>query len=145
MGNKRPTHSRIKENLAHSYACVSKHDQHSNFLAYDLIEIANIAIKKNNTTIEGCEYFLEELHSDILFEFFKLISDPFPRKKSGKTFREEFEAGEVKNLFNYFYSIAKRKVWKAVAGEKSKQGTHVELKELFKEYGEQNVDGEFQC
>lgn len=111
----RPTHSSLKENLAHSFQCVDIHGQHSNFLAFDLIEVVNIVMKKNG--METTSYIFEEMKQDILVHIFELISNPFKRS-SGKTFREEFEDHEIRNLFSYFVSVAKFRMWHLVREDK---------------------------
>jgi hypothetical protein len=123
------THEVLKSNIDHSYKHLDKFGRHSNFLGYDFIEIANIAVKKNNSfNLRECDF--EDIRSEVLYELFKIVSSKFKKKSTGKTFRTEFYDGDISNLFNYFFSVAKRTVWKCVINEKK----YFYLKEYYKEY-----------
>jgi hypothetical protein len=97
------THEILESNINHSYKHLDKFGRHSNF---------------------------EDIRSEVLYELFKIVSSNFKKKSTGKTFRAEFENGDIGNLFNYFFSVAKRTVWKFVINEKK----YMYLKEYYKEY-----------
>jgi hypothetical protein len=110
------TNERLTEAIKHSYKYCDKFGRHSNELGVLIREMALIAVK-NNTDRQLGEYRLQELASDIVYMMFKEISSEKIKQNGKEPFRQQFEANEIDNVFNYFYTVAKWSAKRAVENE----------------------------
>jgi hypothetical protein len=131
----------LKAELIHSYEYCDKFGKHTDKLGKYMIEIANITIK-NNTNTQLSDWKMEQLRSELLYLLFFEISRDGVKSNGANNFRTEFEAGNIKNVFNYFMQVAKYSLWSTIRHEKLIKDTEEQFAEMFHDVFAANIRSE---
>jgi hypothetical protein len=120
----------LKSELKHSYEYADKFGRHTDKLGLFMIEVANITIKKN-TNQALADYKMEMLRSEVVYQLFKEISREDDKSNGKKCFRQQFEAGEIDNVFNYFMQVAKWSLYEHIRHNIRVRETEEAFAEMF--------------
>jgi hypothetical protein len=124
------TKDTLEAAIRHSYKYCDKWGLHSNELGYQFIEIANIMIKKNSDRATP-DWELEMLRSELVYQLFKEISREGDKSNGKKCFRQQFEAGEIDNCFNYFLQVCKWSLFEHIRSNIRMKETEAQFAEIF--------------